>query len=257
MKDERVLSAFGARQRGFTLIELLVVIAIIAILIIMLIPAVQKVREAHNQSCSSDHLIQIRQAENDQFRRSRRFTTALTSLGLQSQKCGYNFTVSLGAKGQSFIVQATPAAPGVTASADGSIDQTNKPPVWRHNPEADAGRRRMIADIGSSVPDLIRSARSKIPNTTEELGRGLQTENGAKDAFKRLDANADGVVTLAEILEVKEDKTGVLKEFTSIIRQRMRLGLAGEDFKNLPGVSFGELQHPARFSETEVKRLVR
>jgi len=40
------------------------------------------------------------------------------------------------------------------------------------------------------------------------------------------------------------------------IRQRMQLGLAGEDIKSIPGISFETLQHSARFSETEAKKLV-
>jgi hypothetical protein len=78
-----------------------------------------------------------------------------------------------------------------------------------------------------------------------------------KDAFARLDGNGDASVTINEILNFKGDRTGAMDELLPIIKQELKLGAAGEDVRVLPGVTFGDLRHPTRFSETEILPLIR
>jgi hypothetical protein len=64
-------------------------------------------------------------------------------------------------------------------------------------------------------------------------------------------------VTITEILNFKGDKTGAINELLPLIKQQMQLGLAGEEVNALPGATFGALQHPSNFSESEIRKLIR
>jgi hypothetical protein len=114
---------------------------------------------------------------------------------------------------------------------------------------ADAGRRKMFADIHLRAADAIGQVLVQMPGALDEVADTLRSRRTLRETFGKLDVNGDGRVSFADILSFDEG-TGAFGKLLPAVQKDLQLGAGGEDFAELPGVSLGELLAPSRTHDT-------
>lgn len=225
------------QRRAFTLIELPIFLVILAVLIGVLLPAVQRTREANNQTAAQADLKAILTAEKTFFQAHVAYSSSLSELGLgatfnaNNQADGYIFTITVSAT--TYSVTATPVASGLTGSVDYRSDQTEKiyespdsAAINQHVQTTDAIETEAMQVVAQAIQETDTN-KTEIPTITH----ALMATNVVSEGFKAFAPS--GKLTTTGILSYTGTGQTEIAPLLAAIQSDYQWGAGGEKIGNI------------------------